>query len=62
VGPRAGLDDAEKKKSCPYLDSNVDLSFVHPVASRYTESDITAPGIRTLQKLTLEKSHERGVK
>jgi hypothetical protein len=36
VGPRTGLDDAERRKSCPYRDSNSDRSAVQPVASRCT--------------------------
>jgi hypothetical protein len=36
VGPRAGLDDMEKRKFFPYWDSNSDSLVVQPVASRYT--------------------------
>jgi hypothetical protein len=41
VGPRTGLEDVERRKFCPYLDSNSDPSAVQPVASRYT--DFTSP-------------------
>jgi hypothetical protein len=36
-GPRAGLDDVEKRKFLALRDSNSDPSVVQPVASRYTE-------------------------
>jgi hypothetical protein len=41
MGPRAGLDDMERRKFGPYLDSNSDLS-VKSVSSRYTDY-ATAP-------------------
>jgi hypothetical protein len=41
VGPRAGLDDVERRKSCPYRDSNCDPSDVQRVTSRYTNLDIS---------------------
>jgi hypothetical protein len=34
VGPRAGLDDAEKRKFLIYRDSNSEPYVVQPVASR----------------------------
>jgi hypothetical protein len=37
VGPRTGLDDVERKKSCPYRDSNSDPSAAQPVASHRTD-------------------------
>jgi hypothetical protein len=40
VGPRAGLEALEKRKSRPYRDSNSDPSVVQPVASRYTDYSI----------------------
>jgi hypothetical protein len=41
---RAGLDEVERKKSCSYQDSNSDPSAVQPVASRYADCAIPAPG------------------
>jgi hypothetical protein len=38
MGPRTGLDDVERRKSCPYRDSKSDPSAVQPVASRCTDS------------------------
>jgi hypothetical protein len=38
VGPRAGLDDVEKRKFLTLPDSNSDPSVVHTVASRYPGS------------------------
>jgi hypothetical protein len=32
VGPRAGLDAVEKRKSCSYRESNPDFSVVKPAA------------------------------
>jgi hypothetical protein len=43
VGPRAGLDDVEKRNSWPYQDSNSDPSTDQPIASRYTDWAIPAP-------------------
>jgi hypothetical protein len=43
VGPRAGLDDVEKRKFFNLRDSNSDPSVVQPVASRYTDYSIPAP-------------------
>jgi hypothetical protein len=40
VGPRAGLDDVEGRKSCPYRDSN---SAIQPVTIRYTDCAIPTP-------------------
>jgi hypothetical protein len=42
VDPRAGLEDVESRKSCPYPDLNSDFSVVQPIASRYT--DYAIPG------------------
>jgi hypothetical protein len=42
VGPRTGLDDVEKRKYCPYRDSNSDPLAVQPVASHYTDCAIPA--------------------
>jgi hypothetical protein len=42
VDPRDSLDDLEKENSCPYRDSNSNLSVVQPVASRYTDCAIPA--------------------
>jgi hypothetical protein len=42
VGPRTDLDNVERRKSCPYQDSNSDLSAVQPTASRYTDCTIAA--------------------
>jgi hypothetical protein len=36
VGDQNGLDDMERRKSCPYRDSNSEHSAVRPVANRYT--------------------------
>jgi hypothetical protein len=42
VGPRAGLEVMEKRKtSCPYREPNPDSSAIHPVA--YTNCAITGP-------------------
>jgi hypothetical protein len=38
VGPRAGLDDVEKRKFLTIMDSNSDPSAVQPVANRYPAS------------------------
>jgi hypothetical protein len=46
VGPRAGLDDVEKRKFMTLTHSSSDLSVVHPVASRYTNCAIPAPLLR----------------
>jgi hypothetical protein len=46
VGPRAGLDDVEKRKFLPYRDLSSDPSVVHTVNSRYT--DYTTPAHLTL--------------
>jgi hypothetical protein len=43
VGPRTGLDDMERRKSCPYHDLNSDPSAVQPVDSRYTDCSIPVP-------------------
>jgi hypothetical protein len=43
VGPRAGMDELEKRKSWPYCDSNSDPLVVQSVASRYTDCAIPAP-------------------
>ena len=49
-GPRAGLDDVEKKLlTLPRLE--LDPSAVQPVASRYTDYPIPAP-IKTLRLKT----------
>jgi hypothetical protein len=40
VGPRAGLDDVEKRNFLPLRDSNSDPSVVQLVASRYTDHAI----------------------
>jgi hypothetical protein len=42
VGPRACLDDVEKRTSLPYRDSKSDPSSIQPVASRYTDCAIPA--------------------
>jgi hypothetical protein len=39
---RTGVDDVERRKSCPYRDSNSDPSAVQFVASRYTDCAIPA--------------------
>jgi hypothetical protein len=49
VGPRAGVDDVEKRKLF-YRDSNSDPSVVQPVASCYTDSAMLVPSILTLVK------------
>jgi hypothetical protein len=43
---RNGLDDVDKKKSCPCRDSNSDLSAVQQIGSRY--SDYVIPWIPCL--------------
>jgi hypothetical protein len=45
VGPRAGLDDVEKKNSWFYRDLNSDLSAFQPLASRYTNYAINISNI-----------------
>jgi hypothetical protein len=40
VGPRTGLEDVGRRKSCPYRDSNSDPLAVQHVASRYTDCAI----------------------
>jgi hypothetical protein len=42
VGTRAGLDDVEKRKSCPCRDSNCNHLVVQPVANRYTGCTINS--------------------
>jgi hypothetical protein len=37
VGPESVWTTWRGETSCPYRDSNCDLSTVHPVASRYTD-------------------------
>jgi hypothetical protein len=43
VGPRAGLDDVEKKKFLTLLGLDPDSSVVQPVTSRYI--DYAIPGL-----------------
>jgi hypothetical protein len=43
VGPSASLEVLEKKKFCPYRDSNSDPSPVQPIASCYTDYVIPVP-------------------
>jgi hypothetical protein len=43
MGPGTSLDDGERKKPCPYRDSNSNPSAVQPVSSRYTRYVISAP-------------------
>jgi hypothetical protein len=49
MGPRAGLDDVEKRKFFTSRDSISDPSVVQPVASRYIDyaipADTTEEGI-----------------
>jgi hypothetical protein len=45
MGPRASLDDVEKRKFLPLPDSNTDPYIVQPVASLYTDCTILAPEI-----------------
>jgi hypothetical protein len=45
VGPRALLDDVEKRKFLTLRGSNSDPSVVQPVASRYTDYAIPAPTV-----------------
>jgi hypothetical protein len=40
VGARTGLEDAEKRKSCPCWDSNFYSSVVQLSDSRYTDCNI----------------------
>jgi hypothetical protein len=47
VGPRADLDDMEKRKFLALPDSNSDPLAVQPVASRYTDCVIQALGNKT---------------
>jgi hypothetical protein len=37
VGPRTGLNDMERRKSCPYQDLNSDPLAVQPISSHCTE-------------------------
>jgi hypothetical protein len=50
VGPRAGLDDVEKRKFLTLPGLELDPSVVQPVASRYTDYSILAlpRGVRML--------------
>jgi hypothetical protein len=48
MGPRAGLDDVEKRRFLPHRDSNSDPFAVQPVASRYTDSAILAAKIQVI--------------
>jgi hypothetical protein len=48
VGPRAGLDDVEKRKFLTL--PGQDRSVVQPVASRYTDYAIPAPLITSVLK------------
>jgi hypothetical protein len=43
VGPRAGLNDVEKRKLLTLQDSNSDQSVVQPLASRCTDCTISPP-------------------
>jgi hypothetical protein len=43
VGPRADLDNVEKRKFLNLRDSNSDPSVVQPVPSRYTDYALPAP-------------------
>jgi hypothetical protein len=48
VGPKAGLDDVERRKTFPLPGlRNSDPSAVHPEASRYT--DCATPAAETLE-------------
>jgi hypothetical protein len=42
VGPRAGLENVEKRKFLTFRDSNSDPSVTQPVASRYTTYTLPA--------------------
>jgi hypothetical protein len=42
VGPRAGLDDVERRKILLLSGVELDTSAVQPVASRYTYCDLPA--------------------
>jgi hypothetical protein len=42
MGPRTGLDEAEKRKARPYRDSNSDPSAIQSVVSRFTDCAILA--------------------
>jgi hypothetical protein len=43
VGPRASLEDLEKREFLPLPELELDISVVQPVASRYTDCAIPAP-------------------
>jgi hypothetical protein len=45
VGPRAGLDDVEKRKFLTLPTLELDLSVVQPVGSCYTYYTIPAPSV-----------------
>jgi hypothetical protein len=48
VGPRAGLDDVEKRTFFTLPGLELDPSVVQPVANRYTDCAIPIPAITTL--------------
>jgi hypothetical protein len=45
MGPRAGLDDVEKKKILPTPVFEPNPLIIQPVASRYTDCTIPDPSI-----------------
>jgi hypothetical protein len=49
VGPRAGLDDVEKRKFLTLPGLELDPSVFQPVASRYTDYAITSPQINAVR-------------
>jgi hypothetical protein len=53
VGPRAGPDDLKKRTFLTLQNSNSDSSVVHPVASRYTDHAIPAPGLHAVEKINV---------
>jgi hypothetical protein len=55
VGPRAGLDDVEKRKFLTLSGLELRPSAVQPVASRYTDCPIPAPLIKIVLKINIKE-------
>jgi hypothetical protein len=47
------MDDVERRKICPYRDSNSCPSAIQPIASRYTDCAIPAPPVNYVELINL---------